>query len=191
MLRRAVRRLQRNPAIGERTSHLNDDAVIARQHALKRCKRAINNTEVNDFATRLNSSGVVSLTGENTDAIALFSQTSIGPKRFSVVAAAASIPCASATSHGSTTALPPSAVTSRAASSRASRQRAITPMRAPSLAKPCAAARRTPAEAPVITMTLGRVESAIYTAIRGRTGSRTLDGQRKLLSGASRASAGV
>lgn len=38
--------------------------------------------------TRLNSSAVISLTGEKTDVIALFTHTSIGPSCFSILAAA-------------------------------------------------------------------------------------------------------
>ena len=52
--------------------------------------------------TRLYSSAFISFTGENTEAIALFTHISIGPNSCSTDAAAFSIALASATSRGST-----------------------------------------------------------------------------------------
>src|SRR5574338_1382138 len=95
----------------------------------------------------------VSRTVEKTDAMALLTQTAIGPKWCSIIAAACSTASASATSHGIAIASPPRSCTSRLAASSPSIPRAIRPMRAPSLAKRRAVARPTPADAPVITTT--------------------------------------
>src|SRR5512143_2121536 len=97
----------------------------------------------------------MSATGENTEAIALFTQTSIGPNASSVRVAAASTCSQLATSVGSTSARPPASCTSRAAASRPSRPRATSAMCAPSRANRRTAARPTPADAPVITTTSG------------------------------------
>ena len=102
---------------------------------------------------RRNSSGVVSPTGAKTVVIALFTQTSSGPKRSSICPAASSTASASATSSGSTSASPPSSSTSVAVARSRSSPRAINPMRAPSRAKRRTVARPTPAEAPVTAIT--------------------------------------
>src|SRR5215217_7633152 len=105
--------------------------------------------------TLRNSSGVISLTGENTDVIALLTHTSMGPRSSSVLSAAASTASASETSVRTTSALPPAGSTSVLAPSSPSRPRARRPTRAPRLAKATAVARPTPAEAPVITTSSG------------------------------------
>src|SRR3954453_19749376 len=102
---------------------------------------------------RLNSSGSTSLNGAKTVVIALLTQTSIGPNASSTAVAAESTASQSATSQGSTSARPPASSTSLRASSRASRVRAMRPIRAPSCAKRRATARPPPADAPVITTT--------------------------------------
>ena len=84
----------------------------------------------------------------------MLTQTSSGPNSPSTAAAAASTASGSATSVGTTRARPPSASTSRRAPSRPSRPRASRPTLAPCLANARAAARPTPAEAPVIATTL-------------------------------------
>src|SRR5437868_8523539 len=103
--------------------------------------------------TRLNSSALISLMGEKTDAMALFTQMSIGPKVDSTRSAAASTCAGSATSTGSTTARPPVASTSRFASSRPSVPLATSPIHAPCFANSRTVARPTPADAPVMTTT--------------------------------------
>jgi hypothetical protein len=104
--------------------------------------------------TRSYSSGVISLTGEKTLAIALLTHTSIGPSVASTRAAAASTCAASPTSVGMTTARPPAASTSRRAPSSPAWPRASSPTEAPRRANAIAVARPTPAEAPVMTTTL-------------------------------------
>src|SRR5690348_10074406 len=103
--------------------------------------------------TRSTSPGSSSLTGEKTDTIALFTQTSIGPSSRSARSAAASTADASATSVCRTRARPPSPSTSRLAPSRPSMPRAISPTSAPLRAKARTIARPSPAEAPVTTTT--------------------------------------
>src|SRR5438067_1456291 len=83
--------------------------------------------------------------------MASFTQISIGPSSRSTRSAAAYTASASATSTGSTSALPPKDSTSRAAASRPSRPRAIRPRSAPCRANSRTAARPAPAEAPVMT----------------------------------------
>lgn len=104
--------------------------------------------------TRRYSAGVVSITGENTDAIALLIHTSMGPNVASTAAAAASTASASATSQGRTSPSPPAASTSRFAPSSPSRPRARSPIRAFfRFARAWTIARPTPADAPVTTTT--------------------------------------
>src|SRR5579872_1797739 len=103
--------------------------------------------------TRLYSSGCISFTGENTEAIALLTQTSIGPNSRSTAWAEFSTAPASETSTGRTIAWPPSDSISRFAASSPSIPRAISPTLAPCLPNWRAAARPKPADAPVITTT--------------------------------------
>jgi hypothetical protein len=110
--------------------------------------------------TRWYSAGVISFTGENTDAMALLIQTSGGPKAFSTDAAAASTSSASATSAGAISDFPPKASTSSAAAFSPSSPRATSPMDAPRLANARTTARPTPAEAPVTTTTSDRFMAA-------------------------------
>src|SRR5215213_1397189 len=91
--------------------------------------------------------------GEKIAAIALLTQTSIGPRVSSTELAARSTASASATSAETTSAWPPAASTSLRAPSSPSSPRATRPTRAPSRAKATAVARPTPAEAPVTTTT--------------------------------------
>ena len=105
--------------------------------------------------TRLNSSGSISSIGENTDVIALFTQTSIGPNSRSTFSAALSIAAGSATSAGRTSARPPPCSISFFAESRRSWLREMSPTDAPCSPKSRAMARPRPAEAPVITTTSG------------------------------------
>src|SRR5918999_1157581 len=105
--------------------------------------------------TRWHSAGVIACTGENTDTMALLTQMSIGPNLSSTAAADASTWSASATSVGRTRAWPPAASTSRRVPSSPSCPRASNPMCAPCRANAWAVARPTPAEAPVMTTTLG------------------------------------
>src|SRR3954469_15265346 len=103
--------------------------------------------------TRLYSSAFISLTGEKTEVIALFTQISMGPNCSSTFAAAASTASASATSVGNTSAEPPAASISRFAPSSPSTPRANNPTLAPLLPKCRAMARPSPADAPVTTTT--------------------------------------
>ena len=68
------------------------------QHAFQRSKSAIDVAKVSHFGDALNSAGVISRAGENTETIALLIQISIGPNASSIAAAAASTCSASATS---------------------------------------------------------------------------------------------
>ena len=103
--------------------------------------------------TRRNSSAEICWNGANTEVMALLTQTSTGPSVDSTSSAAASTAAQSATSSGRTRARPPSASTSLPAASNPSRPLAIRQTDAPCWANARAAARPTPAEAPVITTT--------------------------------------
>src|SRR5579872_1818007 len=103
--------------------------------------------------TRLYSSACISFAGEKTEAIALFTQMSIGPNSCSTDAAAFSTASASATSSGRVIALPPADSISRFAASSPSTPRAIKPTLAPCFPNSRAVARPKPADAPVITTT--------------------------------------
>jgi hypothetical protein len=77
--------------------------------------------------TRLCSSGCTFVTGENPEAIALFTQISIDQNSFSTAAAAFSTALPSATSRGSTIALAPTDSISRFAASSPSTLRTMRP----------------------------------------------------------------
>src|SRR4051794_3806326 len=85
--------------------------------------------------------------------IAFETHTSIEPNASSTVVAASCTWSKSATSVGSTSAVPPAASTSRAAASSPSRPRASSATRAPSRANRSTIARPTPLVAPVTTTT--------------------------------------
>src|SRR5438270_7598909 len=93
--------------------------------------------------------------GEKTESMALLTQMSIGPNVRSTSSAACSTAFSSATSSGSTIASPPSSSISRFAPSSPSLPRAISPTFAPRFPNARAAARPTPADAPVMTTTSG------------------------------------
>src|SRR5829696_7304518 len=123
---------------------------------------------------RRNSSAVRSANLENTVAIALLTQTSIGPSSASTCSAARSTASASATSVG--IAIP--APTSAWAASRPSDPRASRPTLAPRSANARAAARPTPAEAPVTTTTCARLPLSLLLlgmARNDRAPSRFVD----------------
>jgi hypothetical protein len=106
--------------------------------------------------TRRNSSAVIWATGENTETMALLTQTSIGPRVASTRCAAPSSAALSATSSGSASAFLPAASISRCNRASRSPLRETRATSAPSAAKASAVARPMPAEAPVITTTLKR-----------------------------------
>src|SRR5439155_2462352 len=104
--------------------------------------------------TRRNSSGSISHSGANTDVMASFTQTSISPSSRSTRSAASSTCQATATSVGTASALPPPRSTSFAPTCSPSSPRASSATCAPAPPKAAAAARPTPADAPVTTTTL-------------------------------------
>src|SRR4051812_36964865 len=89
--------------------------------------------------------------GENTETIALLTHTSMGPSSRSIKSVALSTARASATSTGIASACAPAASTSLAAASSPSWSRANSATPSPRAAKARAAARPTPALAPVMT----------------------------------------
>jgi hypothetical protein len=91
------------------------------------------------------------MTGEKTVTIASLIQISMPPRSAAIASAAANTASASATSSGTTMALPPSRSTSPRTASSASRSRAISARWAPARANRRAVARPTPADAPVMT----------------------------------------
>src|SRR5919109_3394636 len=103
--------------------------------------------------TRSKSSGSISQNRPNTDVMAPFTHTSMGPRSDSTRSAAVSTSPGSATSVGTDAAAPPAPSTSRTAPLRPSSPRARSPTAYPRSAKATAAARPTPADAPVTTTT--------------------------------------
>jgi hypothetical protein len=105
--------------------------------------------------TRANSAGSISVTGANTVTIALFTHTSIGPSSRSTRSAAACTAFASLMSSAMGNARAPSRRMPSATVSSASASRAMSATFAPRCAKCSAAARPTPALAPVTTTIFG------------------------------------
>ena len=150
----AVRRLQRDRAIGERRADLHDGAAIARPHVLERRARAPHEAVIADVGDAAELvPATIDSTGPTAVVIALLIQTSIGPSSRSIRAAATSTCAASATSTAIASPRPPSR--SMSASGRGEPIAAAREHRdaSPACANRRAVARPTPAVPPVITMT--------------------------------------
>ena len=104
--------------------------------------------------TRVNSSGLISSNGANTEVNATLTQTSIGPSSRSTRSAAASTASASATSTAIGRAVPPARSTSSGRAVQPCSPRASRATDAPCWPKPTAVARPIPPLAPVTTTVL-------------------------------------
>ena len=83
MLRAAIRRLERDRAVGERGSDLDDHAAVARPHSLQGRHGAVYLARYVTSVARRNSSGSISQNGAKIVAIAAFTQAAIGPSSLS------------------------------------------------------------------------------------------------------------